>query len=426
MLLEGLFICGKNEAVPLKSQSTRAFLQGYVVGFRSTLTYENDTSNPLEVFFRTPVDDSYAVVGLEATIDGRKIRAQIQEKEKAREMYKEAIASGRTAAFGEEKKGDIFSLVLGNLPPGEKAVLELTMVGELSVEPDGAVRFVLPTVLKPRYTPIGSTDPLAPVNPTSESGIVHHGTGPTDYKFDMVINGAPAIAEVTSPSHEIHVENTGQHINVSLAEDKQTDIVILVRPKEAYKPLVIVEPGLSNGENDFQKSPVVMVSFFPEFKGDNQCLQAACEFVFVVDRSGSMEGTYIKDAAQTLLLFLKSIPEGCYFNVIGFGSSYQHLFPESVPYNQKNLDKAVKHAKNLRADLGGTELFDPLKNIFSHKPMKGLPRQVFVLTDGSVSNTESVIKLVAKNSSNSRFVLIFVYRVKIFKHGVVTRVRLLA
>ena len=193
-----------------------------------------------------------------------------------------------------------------------------------------------------------------------------------------------------------------------MAEDKHTDIVILVRPKEAHQPLVIVEPGFSNGENEFQKSAVVMVSFFPEFKGDSSCLQAACEFVFLVDRSGSMNGSYIKDAAQTLLLFLKSLPEGCYFNLIGFGSHFKRLFPESVPYNQKNMEIAVKHAKHLKADLGGTELFDPLKDIFSHAPMKGMPRQVFVLTDGSVSNTESVIKLVAKNSNNSRLVLVFI------------------
>ncbi|XP_046842401.1 von Willebrand factor A domain-containing protein 5A-like isoform X2 [Xenia sp. Carnegie-2017] len=145
-----------------------------------------------------------------------------------------------------------------------------------------------------------------------------------------------------------------------------------------------------------------MVSFIPEFKGESNCLQAACEFVFVIDRSGSMAGSYIKDAAETLLLFLKSIPEGCYFNIIGFGSTYVHLFPESVPYNQKNLETAVKHAENLQADLGGTELFDPLREIFSHAAKKGLPRQVFVLTDGSISNTDSVIQLVEKNSNNSR------------------------
>ncbi|XP_046842450.1 von Willebrand factor A domain-containing protein 5A-like [Xenia sp. Carnegie-2017] len=401
MLTYGVFICDRNEEVPLKSQCVRSFLKGQVVGFRSTLTYVNHTENPLEVFFRTPVDDSFAVVGLEACIDGKKIRAEIQEKEKAREKYKEAVSSGRTAAFGEEKQGDIFSLVLGNLPPKEMAVLELTMVGELNVEAGGAVRFVLPKVLKPRYTPTGSNNPLAPEVSSDSGATAKQGTGPDSYQFSLEIDDAPNIDKVTSPSHKIFADNDGEKIKVTLTEVKQTDIVILVQPKEINKPLIIVEPGLSNGENNFQKSSAIMVSFIPEFKGENNCLQAACEFVFVIDRSGSMAGSYIKDAAETLLLFLKSIPEGCYFNIIGFGSTYVHLFPESVPYNQK-FGKAVKHAENLQADLGGTELFDPLKEIFSHAPKKGLPRQVFVLTDGSISNTDSVIQLVKKNSNNSR------------------------
>ncbi|CAB4037223.1 Hypothetical predicted protein [Paramuricea clavata] len=319
-------------------------------------------------------------------------------------MYKEALSRGRTAAFGEEKKGDIFSLVLGNLPPGEKAVIQLTMVGELAVEPDGAVRFVLPTVLKHRYTPPGSTDPLAPENPTSGSGPVHHATGPPEYKFDMVINGASGIANVTSPSHEIHVENTDQNINVSLAEDKQTDIVILVQPKEAHKPLVIVEPGLSNGENDFQKNTVVMVSFFPEFKGDTSCLQAACEFVFVIDRSASMDGSYIQDASQTLVLFLKSIPEGCYFNVIGFGSSYVHLFPESVAYNQKNLDVAVKHAETWKRTLAARNYLTLSRTSLAMRQRKACRDKCFSFGIGSGASSTLVKGIAEAGKGTAEFI----------------------
>ncbi|XP_046843091.1 von Willebrand factor A domain-containing protein 5A-like, partial [Xenia sp. Carnegie-2017] len=401
MLTYGVFICDRNEEVPLKSQCVRSFLKGQVVGFRSTLTYVNHTENPLEVFFRTPVDDSFAVVGLEACIDGKNPCRNTRKGESSREVQRSSI-EWTNSSFGEEKQGDIFSLVLGNLPPKEMAVLELTMVGELNVEAGGAVRFVLPKVLKPRYTPTGSNNPLAPEVSSDSGATAKQGTGPDSYQFSLEIDDAPNIDKVTSPSHKIFADNDGEKIKVILTEVKQTDIVILVQPKEINKPLIIVEPGLSNGENNFQKSSAIMVSFIPEFKGESNCLQAACEFVFVIDRSGSMAGSYIKDAAETLLLFLKSIPEGCYFNIIGFGDTYVHLFPESVPYNQKNLEKAVKHAENLQADLGGTELFDPLKEIFSHAPKKGLPRQVFVLTDGSIGNTNSVIQLVEKNSNNSR------------------------
>ena len=54
-----------------------------------------------------------------------------------------------------EKKnsGDVFECKLGNLAPGETAQLMMSYVVELSVEPDNSFKFILPTVLFPRYTP---------------------------------------------------------------------------------------------------------------------------------------------------------------------------------------------------------------------------------------------------------------------------------
>ncbi|KAK3602218.1 hypothetical protein CHS0354_039964 [Potamilus streckersoni] len=44
---------------------------------------------------------------------------------------------------------------------------------------------------------------------------------------------------------------------------------------------------------------------------------------------GSMERKKIQNAKEALLLFLKSIPVDSYFNVIGFGSGFESLFPTS-------------------------------------------------------------------------------------------------
>ena len=51
------------------------------------------------------------------------------------------------------------------------------------------------------------------------------------------------------------------------------------------------------------------------------------------------------------------------------------------------------------ADLGGTEIYKPLELIFQ-QPMRKQFRQVFLLTDGAVSNTQSIVDLVAANSSS--------------------------
>jgi hypothetical protein len=56
----------------------------------------------------------------------------------------------------------------------------------------------------------------------------------------------------------------------------------------------------------------------------------------------------------------------------------------------------------MESSMGGTEILSPLEAILSKPPRPGVPRQVFVLTDGQVTNTGAVIKLVRKHSDTTR------------------------
>jgi hypothetical protein len=393
----GLLPKGKDTSLPLKSVSVEARIRGYVLGLQSTLTYSNDSPDPAEVLFRFPVEKSHAVVGLTAVIDGRKIKANVREKEQARADYDDAIASGLSAALAEEKSGDVFSIALGNLPPRKDAQIHLQLVGELGIDAEGGIRFSLPSTLKPRYTPAGSTDPLASV-PAGEGRQVESGSVSGVSWFHMTVEGAEGVAEVTSPTHSIAVTpSDADQLDVCLSKDLEGDLVILVKMKEPHTPRTLVEGGVEK-EGTFMSNPAVMLNFSPSFPE----IKAACEFIFLVDRSGSMSGSYIESARETLVLFLKSIPQGNYFNIIGFGSSYKSLFPNSVPYDEQHLEKAIAHAKGMHADLGGTELLGPLQHIFGMKLRTGFARQVFVLTDGSVSNTDACIQQMRKNAKSAR------------------------
>ena len=252
----GLLIQNQTASLPLKNVSVKAFVQGYILGLQSVLKYENSGPEPVEVLFRTPVEESHAVVGLEAVIDGRRFRAKIEDKEEAWLDYDDAVASGLTASF-VEKKGDIISLALGNFPPGKEAEIHLTMVGELDIDAEGSVRFALPAVLKPRYTPIGSENPLAhATGAETPHGQVHRTRAPAVYTFDLTIAGAEGIAEVSSPSHKIKTSSPPDGVNllkVQLDQDGPVtkDIVILIKPKDPHRPMVAVEPGVA-GKSDHE------------------------------------------------------------------------------------------------------------------------------------------------------------------------------
>ncbi len=128
------------------------------------------------------------------------------------------------------------------------------------------------------------------------------------------------------------------------------------------------------------------------------------EFVFVIDCSGSMSGTNIQSAADTLITCVKSLPVGCYFNVLAFGSTFRQLFHSSEPYSKKSVERALQFANQLQASLGGTELLAPLKWVFRRQRCAGVPCQVFIVTDGGVTNTQTVLHTVRKNREQARWV----------------------
>ena len=125
------------------------------------------------------------------------------------------------------------------------------------------------------------------------------------------------------------------------------------------------------------------------------------EFVFAIDCSGSM-GSNIQAATDTLVTCIKSVPYGSYFNVIAFGSKFKFSFLTSQEYNKKSMNKGIQFANQLRASLGGLELLDPLQWIFKQPTCGSLARQVFIVTDGGVNNTQRVLRTVIKNRLAAR------------------------
>ena len=126
------------------------------------------------------------------------------------------------------------------------------------------------------------------------------------------------------------------------------------------------------------------------------------EYIFVLDRSGSMYGKRIEQAKNALILFLKSLPEKSKYNIISFGSRFERHYEESIHYTDENLMETIKLIESFDADFGGTEICSPLLSIVQNdKQMGEYFRNVILLTDGQVGNPENVIQILKLMKQNN-------------------------
>jgi len=85
-------------------------------------------------------------------------------------------------------------------------------------------------------------------------------------------------------------------------------------------------------------------------------------------------------------LFLQSLPNDSYFNIVSFGTTFTNLFPKSRKYDKSSLKEAISAISGYTADLGGTEIFEPIQDVLCKKErIKSYNKQIFLLTDGDVS-----------------------------------------
>ncbi|XP_026154928.1 von Willebrand factor A domain-containing protein 5A-like isoform X1 [Mastacembelus armatus] len=404
----------QKEPVPLKSIEVQLEVKDHVATVVSTLIYENKEDKPIEAVFVFPLPGDAAVCHFSAKIGQTEIVADVKEKQEAREEYDDALSSGQQAFLLEESEQspDIFSLKVGSLPPGESASIRLEYVIELSVQADDGLRFCLPAVLNPRYQPQGSEGASVQVTSVPASQV------PYTLSFSARVSSPRPISKVESscsldPLQYLNTEQTQATVKLAAGHKFDRDVELLIYYKDAHQPTAVVEAGQASAKpGTLMGDPVVMLSLYPEFPQAVMSSLASCgEFVFLLDRSGSMDfstdnserqETCIGSARDTLLLLLKSLPMGCYFNIYSFGSTYEHIFPKSVEYSQKTMEEAVKKVEQMTANLGGTEILMPLNHIYSQPCIPSQPRQLFVFTDGEVGNTHQVINLVKKNSASHR------------------------
>ena len=218
----------------------------------------------------------------------------------ARQDYRRALDEGKRAALLEQERDDVFTIQLGNLPPGEDATIRLTYSEELTFFDDGLTELRLPLVLGVRYV---AGEPL----PGASAG---HGTeADTDIVPDASRITPPRLADGFDPGvHLAHHRATSpaaalDRPDVLAARDAarrrwrpHDDLAGATRraAQSRFRPAVAGRgAGRRFASHAVLLPPAVRRALRHRVDGRSRrsrAESAARDVIFVLDRSGSMKG----------------------------------------------------------------------------------------------------------------------------------------
>jgi len=445
--MSGPPVCGLVDSrgvspVVLRSVTARARLSDFCASVQLEQHYVNETLETLEVTYVFPLPPASALCGFSATRhDGSVVEAVLKEAEQAKEMYKDAMDRNRTSFLLElnvHDSADLFRCSVGKLPSGAAVTVRLRYVQEVPLDGVDRVRFVLPTAVAPRYAALSPAtavvvDQAAPPEKLSVGAARLGFAAVVSMPSPIVsvaahIGSVPLVSRAEPPgcggSGETKDPATDTYSVAGEELDLSEDLVIVVQQRHPFAPRMQVEVGDGDGKDDASLRGSVQLTFCPErlpasasdgddgdggedaqsaARGQETEARAYPDFVFLVDRSGSMANHGAMTAARAALrILLRALPSGSSFNIAGFGDTCRKLWSSAVPYDAESLGAGLAHVDGMRADMGGTEMGGALDVVLA-APGAGTPRQVvFLVTDGAVSGVASLAARVRRGAAANR------------------------
>ncbi|MCE7902189.1 MAG: VWA domain-containing protein [Gammaproteobacteria bacterium PRO9] len=392
--------------VPFRGVSARGRLTGLLFELTVEQTFENTGRRNIEAVYTFPVPHRAVLLGLDLEIGERKLSGVAVRNRIASTRYEEAIDEGNSAALLEQAGDGLYTLSLGNLLAGERAVIRYRYA-ELLDRHDDHVRLCVPTVIAPRYGDAA----VHGVQPHQVPGVDLLASYPFSLTIDVL--GDQASAALSSPTHRISVSSIDGGKRVVLGSGAVLDRDFILQLTGA----VTASASVTARDGD---AYVSLVSLDPQLREEAQrslCLK------LVVDCSGSMGGDSIAQARRALLAVLGRLTPEDAVSLTRFGSTVEHLAAPGAdvpgeparsllsrvrakataqaegamalasPATVEWLRHAVRH---MDADLGGTELQAALQSAMAIPAATPGVQDLLLITDGEVWAVSQVVEEAAR------------------------------
>jgi Ca-activated chloride channel family protein len=349
-------------------------------------TFRNPNGRQVEGEYLFPVPEGAAVSDFTLYVDGRPVHAQAMDASEALHIYEDLVRQSRDPALLEYAGREIFRARIFPFPAhGDRRV---TLDYDQLVERQGGLyRFVYPL----------STEKFS-------SAPLEHASVSILLETDRPVRNAYC------PTHDVEIEYLdSRRVRVTWEESGTTpdrDLVLFYSLADEAMDLRLV-PYRPDGSQDGYFMLLASVG------ADTKIPVLPKDVVFVIDRSGSMQGVKIDQARQALDYCLRNLNPDDRFNVIAFASAIDAFADRLQPVSRRSRSEALRFIEALEAG-GGTNISEALAEALHARFDPERPAFLVFITDGmptvGETDVENILEGIPSRGTHNQ--------VRIFPFGV--------
>jgi Ca-activated chloride channel family protein len=407
-------------------------INGLVAYAEIKQTFINPHGIALEGKYQFPLPENSAVKQLIIKVGDKEIVGEIMEKKAAKALYKKAKRHGKKASLLEQHRPNLFTNKIANIPAQSIVVVTLKFIMPVSFT-EGTFNLTLPLAMTKRYqtksfnnsvddhpeasyshstgysSASSSTHPYKQLPelfnlPTKGSSFAQgRSVARSQSSINISLNSGVPITDIFSDSHKIKSRALNSTQNDYLITLNKTHVVSNKSFKLSWQLLASSHPQVSSFAQTVAGEYYTLLTFFPPKTQAAKVI--ARDIIFIIDTSGSMQGSSMEQAKSSLKLAVSQLNIKDSFNIIAFDDEAELLFPITQMASSENISNSLDFIDDLSAD-GGTEMYRPLSNALMMKKneMQSIKaiRQIVFITDGAVANEFELMQLLNSAQGNFR------------------------
>jgi Ca-activated chloride channel family protein len=383
VLAQGLLIPSQVDVPPLamREHQVTIAIRDQVAVTRVVQTFRNDTSRALEATYVFPVPKGASVKKFTMWVDGKEVRGELVEADKARQIYTDIVRRTQDPGLLEYMGNNLLRLRVFPVPAHGDQKLSLSFTSVAACD-GGLIEYVYPLKTNGKAAP------------TAEKFSIH-----------ATLRSQHPIQNVYSPTHAIQIKRPNDHTAEVAFEknqgtlDKDFQLFYTPADKDIGLTALCYRP-VKSADGYF------MLLISPRAELSKQ-QQVARDMVFVLDTSGSMAGVKMEQARKALKFCLGNLTDKDRFGLMNFATTVNPYRQDLVRAGRAEVAEAKRWVDRLEAD-GGTAIDDALKAALAMRSSDtSRSFTVVFFTDGQPTvgemNPDQIQKNVAaKNTANTR------------------------